>query len=161
MSTQTGCSPLSLAKGGFTELRGAQGTVHAIAEPPAGFAAGLSGIEIGKVTNTIAPVCSEQMRQLVEIALRNRAAGASQEMTGTGVCTVDVDLTFNKEPGGVMALVGKGAMLIGRVVVRDAQGRQAADLIVVTASEAMRTTAREVAEEFADTVVKRVREGPE
>ena len=155
-----GCGMFGMAKHGLTELRGAHGTVYAVTAAPSEFHESLSGIKIGKVRNTIEPVCPPDMRRIIEIALRDRAAEASAELEGSGgICTVDVDITFNKEPGGVLALIGKGALLIGRATVYGSDTRQVADLLVVVASKAMRTTADEMAEEFADTLIERIREG--
>lgn len=158
-ATQYGCSPFGMAKRGFTELRGAHGDVCAVTAAPPGFHEGLSGINIGEVGNTIEPICSPEMHRRIEAALRREAAKASEEMDGeNGPCTVDVDIVFNKEPGGAMALVGKGAVLIGRAAVRGPDGTPVADLLIRVASKAVRTTADEMADEFAQTLVARVRQ---
>ena len=157
-STQYGCSPLGMAKRGLTELRGAHGDVCAVTAAPPGFYEGLSGISIGEVRNTIEPICSSEMHRRIEAALRRKAAEASEEMDGESEpCLVDVDIVFNKEPGGAMALVGKGAVLIGRATVRGPDATPVADLLVRVASKAVRTTADEMADEFAETLVARVR----
>ncbi len=159
LSTHSGCS---VAKRGFTELRGAHGDTYAVRDARPEFYGKLSGITVGRVSNSIAPVCPASMRAAVENALRDRAAQASEAMTGDGgACTLDVDITFNKEPGGVMALAGRGALLIGRATVRGAGAGQAADLIVVVASKAMRTSSTEMAEVFADTLIRKIRKGAE
>ena len=157
-STQYGCSPFGMAKRGFTELRGAHGDVCAVTAAPPGFYEGLSGISIGEVRNTIEPICSPEMHRRIEAALRRKAAEASDEMDGESEpCLVDVDIVFNKEPGGAMALVGKGAVLIGRATVRGPDATPVADLLVRVASKAVRTTAEDMADEFAETLVARVR----
>ena len=149
-ATLLGCNPVSMAKHGFTELRGAHGKIYAVREAPAGFYQSLGGVTIGRVSNNIAPVCSPMMHRTIQSALQHHAREASAEMAGGGPpCTVEVDITFNKEPGGVLALVGKGALLIGRVGVLDPKANRVADLIVVVASEAVRSTPDEVAGEFA------------
>ncbi len=149
-----GCSPLSLAKHGFAELRGAHGKIYAVSDAPAAFYEGLSGINIDEVRNTIEPVCSHQFAQMIEIALREEAAEASEDLVGAGgPCTVKVDISFNKEAGGATALIGKGALLIGRAAVLDTDAKQTADLLVVVASSAVRTGDQEVADEFAKTLV--------
>jgi hypothetical protein len=155
-----GCNPVSMAKHGFTELRGAHGQVYAVREAPAGFYQSLGGVTSGRVSNTIAPVCSPAMHRTIQGALQHQAREASAEMAGGGrACTVEVDITFNKEPGGVMALIGKGALLIGRVGVLDQKADKVADLIVVVVSEAVRSTPEEVAEEFASQLIGHIKRG--
>ena len=154
-----GCSPLSLATGGFKEVRGAHGKVVPVRDAPEVFYASLSSINIGEVTNTILPVCPAEMHAMVEQALRAGAEGASADLEGSGQsCTVNLDLTFNKAPGGAMALVGKGALLIGRADVRDAQAESQADLLVVVSSQAVRTKEQEMADAFAGTLIGYLRE---
>ena len=160
VSTQYGCSPIGMAKRGLTELRGAHGCVYAITEAPAGFFGRLSGVRIGQVSNTIEPLCPPAMQRALAVALRSQAARASDDMEGDGgTCTVDVDITFNKKPGGVVALIGKGALLIGRAGVHDGNAGQVADLIVVVASKAVRTTSDEMVDEFASALIGYIRGG--
>ena len=149
-----GCSPLGMAKRGLKELRGAHGKVVPVRDAAASFYAGLSGIDVGEVTNSIHPVCSAEMHSMIETALRAEAAGAASELQGSGgACTVDLDVSFHKPPGGALALLGKGALLIGRANVRDNQNESQADLLVVVSSEAMRTGRQEMADVFAQTLI--------
>jgi len=155
VATQAGCSPFGLAKRGLAEIQGAQGKVFSLSEDDTAFYANMSGIRIGGVTNTIAPLCEPEMQQAVEKALGYFSEEASLGMSGSGgECTIAVDITFNAEPGGVVALIGKGALLIGRVAILDADSQQVADLIVMVSSEAVRTTSDEMAEEFAKTLIE-------
>ena len=156
---QVGCSPIGAARRAFTELRGARGKVFTIAAAPDEFHQGLSGIRIGRVSNTIEPVCRSETKQAIEAALTTVAEEMSAELDGEkGDCTVDVDINFYKGPGGVGALIGKGALLVGRARVHDRNPEQVADFIVVVASEAVRTTEEELAGVFARVLLEHVRD---
>lgn len=152
VSSATGCT--TVAKRGLRELRGAHGKAVPVRDASADFYASLSSINIGEVTNSILPVCPAEMHAMVEQALRAGAEDASADLEGSGQsCTVNLDLTFNKAPGGAMALVGKGALLIGRADVREAQAESQADLLVVVSSQAVRTKEQEMADTFARTLI--------
>ena len=150
-----GCT--TVAKRGLTELRGAHGKVVPVRDAAPGFYAGLAGIEIGEVSNTIAPVCPAAMQDLIASALQSAAVQAGEELDGTAPCKVNVDIAFYQEPGGAMAVVGKGALLLGRAAVLDEQSNQAADLLIVVSSKAMRTTSQEMADVFAKLLIGHIR----
>lgn len=144
-----GCSPMGMASRGITEIRGAHGSVFPIVEAPQAFYDTLGRIEVGRVDNSIGPVCPPPAHQAIEAALRTFASSAVQDLKGSDACRVDVDITFNKRPGGVTALIGKDALLIGRAAVHDRNDQQVADLLVLITSGAVFTTTDEMAQEFA------------
>ena len=156
VAAQAGCSPLGVAKRGLAEIQGVKGKVFSLRDTHREFYENLSGVRIGEVTNTIEPLCEPELRHAVEDALNFSAEKASRAMSGRGgVSTVMVDIAFNAQPSNFESLVGgKGALLIGRVALLDAQNMQVADWIVVVSSKAVRVTSYEMAEEFAKTLLE-------
>ena len=53
----SGCSPIGMAKQGLTELVGATGKVVPVRDVSPSFAASLGSVQMGTVSNSIAPVC--------------------------------------------------------------------------------------------------------
>jgi len=150
------CSPMSMAKRGFTELKGASGKVVPIREAAPAFYQSLGSLRIESVSNTIDPVCPASMRELITSALHSAAAGATENLSGTGVCTADVEITYHQPPKGVQALIGKGAILIGRARLLDEHRDTQADLLIGVFSRAMRTTESEMADTFGKTLADHV-----
>ena len=150
---------MSMAKRGYTELKGASGKVRPIRDAAPAFYQSLGQLQVGSVTNTIAPVCPESMRALIASTLQDCAADATEDLSGASTCTVDVDITYYQPPKGVQALIGKGAILIGRARLLDAPGETQADLLVGVFSRAVRTTESEMADSFGRTLAKHVVNG--
>jgi hypothetical protein len=154
-----GCSPFSVAKRGLTEVRGASGKVVPIREASPAFYRSIGRLEIGSVSNTIGPVCPPSMYALAGTALKESAAQASEKLPGAGVCTAEVDIMYHQPPGGIRALIGKGAVLLGRARLLDEHRETQADLLIGVFSEAMRTTEGELAGEFGKALAEHVRKG--
>ncbi len=148
----SGCSPTSLAKRGYTELKGASGKVVPVREASAGFYGSVGELRIGTVVNTIMPVCPTGVHACIMSALREHAASATEKLSGNKVCTADVEIIYYQPPGGVMALIGKGAILLGRARLLDENRQMQADLLIGVFSRAMRTTDNEMADTFGDTL---------
>jgi hypothetical protein len=151
-----GCSPLSMAKHGLTEVRGASGKVVPVREATLAYYRSVGKLEIGTVTNTIAPVCPSSVQALTVAALREQAAKAKEKLPGSGVCTAEADITFYQPPGGVSALVGKGAILLGRAKLYDEQHQLQADLLVGVFSEAVTTGEDQLTAAFGKTLIEHV-----
>ena len=137
----SGCT--TVAKQVLSEIPGAHGDVVAVRGAPHAFYAGLSEVTVGRVTNTIAPARPPQMHGMIEQALRQRATETSVEMHG---------------PGGALALLGNGGLLIERARVLDGQAQHVTDLLVVVSSKATRTRAKEAAETFTQLTLKHLTE---
>jgi len=152
------CNPVSMATRGLTEIRGAHGRVVPVREAADGAYRRLGGVELGRVANSIAPVCPSAVQRELESSLIEKSAQASADLAGDDTCTVEVDITFYQKPGGALAVVGQGALLVGRANLSSRQGGSFADLLVVVFSEAIRTTPAEVAEEFAELLVGHIRQ---
>ncbi len=151
-----GCSPLSVAKQGFTEVRGASGKIVPVREATAAYYQSVGKLEIGTVTNSIAPVCPSSMQALTVAALREQAAKAQEKLPGSTVCTAEADITFYQPPGGVSALVGKGAILLGRAKLYDDKHELQADLLIGVFSEAVTTGEDQLAAAFGKTLAEHV-----
>ena len=156
LSVGGGCSPIGMAKRGLTELKGASGKVVPVREARPAFYQSLGTLRIGSVSNTIAPVCPPRMHALVETALKGRAAATAEDLVGSRTCTAEVEIIYHQPPGGVTALVGKGALLLGRARLLDEQQELQADLLIGVFSSAVRTTEDEMATTFAKTLTDHV-----
>ena len=152
LSLGGGCSPLSMAKRGLTELKGASGKVMPIQEASQAFYRSTGVLKIGAVVNTIGPVCPPRMCALIEGELKRQAAEATEGLPGTDVCTADVEIRYNQPPRGVQALIGKGTILLGRARLFDERREIRADLLIGVFSRAVRTTASEMAATFGKTL---------
>lgn len=159
LSLGGGCSPMSMAKRGFTELKGASGKVVPVRDANHEFYRSIGTLKIGSVTNSIKPVCPLRMQSLITAALKTEAVDATNDLSGTRICTAEVEITYNQPPKGVQALIGKGAILLGRARLFDERQEMHADLLIGVFSKAMRTTEEEMATAFgrtlADHVIKR------
>ncbi|UCG17220.1 MAG: hypothetical protein JSV19_04155 [Phycisphaerales bacterium] len=147
----SGC--FTLAKRGLTEAQGASGKIIPVKECSASFYASLGGVKVRDMTNGIAPLCSPGMFMRIKTAVVGKASEVSQQLTGSDHAVLDVDVTFYKEPGGVLAVAGKSGLLIGRAIVTDDAGQQRGDLLIAVASEAVRTSETEMAETFGETLI--------
>jgi len=147
-----GCSPLSLARRGLTEFRGASGEVVPIRECSRGFCQSVGTIEPGGLTNSIAPVCPATMVSKLHASMVEEARQVSDRLSGSDRALVDVDVTYYHAPGGVMSVVGKAGLLIGRARVTDGDGTPQGDLLVTVSSEAVRTGQTEMADVLARTL---------
>ena len=156
LSLGGGCSPLSMAKRGLTELKGASGKVMPIQEASQAFYRSTGALKIGSVVNTIGPVCPASMHVLIDGELKRQAAEAAEDLPGTEVCTAEVEITYNQPPKGVQALIGKGAILLGRARLFDEQRAMRADLLIGVFSRAVRTTESEMAAVFGKTLADHV-----
>lgn len=148
-----GCSPFGMAKRGLTELRGATGKAVPIRDVNPSFAASLGSIQMGTVSNSIAPVCPPGMFSLVRSMLEEQTRAVSTELNGDRSAVIDLDVSFYNRPGGALAVVGKSGLLIGRARVRDDAGREQGDVLIGVSSEAVRTTREEMADVFGRTLV--------
>jgi hypothetical protein len=147
----SGC--FTIAKRGLTEARGASGKIIPVKECSAPFYASLGGVKVREMTNGIAPVCSPGMFLKIKTAVLAKAGKVSQELTGGNPAVLDVDVTFYKAPGGLLAVAGKSGLLIGRAIITDDAGQQHGDLLIAVASEAVRTSETEMAEAFGETLI--------
>jgi hypothetical protein len=149
-----------MAGKGFRELKGATGKIVVVRSAPSGFHQTLSGVQIASVTNTISPVCSSETMQEIKQALSKRAGEVSEDMEGGGSnCTLDVEVQFYQDAGGLASLLGKQSLLIGRAKLAAESSDASADVLVIATSKAMRTGASALADAFAQTLVDYCREG--
>jgi hypothetical protein len=148
-----GCSPFGMAKRGLTELRGATGKAVPIRDVSPSFAASLGSIQMGTVSNSIAPVCPPGMFTLLRGALERQTQAVSTDLSGSRSAVIDLDVSFYNPPGGALAVAGKAGLLIGRAKVKDDAGQEQGDVLIGVSSEAVRTTREEMADVFGQTLV--------
>ena len=151
-----GCSPMSMAKRGYTELKGASGKVVPVRQASPGFYRSIGSLNVTEVSNSIGPVCPASAHALISAATKTHAAAAGERLSGGEACTAEVSITYFQPPRGVGVLIGKGAILLGRTRLIDPQQQTRADLIVGVFSKAVRTTDEEMAEVFGRTLAEYV-----
>ncbi|MFQ6049296.1 MAG: hypothetical protein ACE5K7_08030 [Phycisphaerae bacterium] len=158
-----GCSPISLAKRGLEEVRGASGELVVLQELSASAMADASRITVGPMVNDAGPDCPEPFRLELQDALRQAVARASTKMAkGSGpALRLEGKIVYFRH-AGARKLLGGMAMALARIRVVDAaSGQIVGRANAVASSKAVRAgreqLARAIAKEVAAWLARRAR----
>ena len=145
-----GCSPTSIAKRGFKELKGASAKVQEIRAPRAADLQMYKSVRLGQVTNEIHRLCPPGMFT----GLKTYLPAALTEIKdvypgGEPVLTLDLHIHYAQKGGGLKAAIGSDQYLISRVYLRGPDTNPVGELILIAHSEAMRTSEGDMAKAAA------------
>lgn len=144
-----GCSPVSTAKRGLQEVRGAQAQISVIQPIPAADLATYSGVRVNQVVSGIGHLAPQSFVTALRAGLATEL-GKVEGFRATGSpLLLNAEVTFYKMGSAADALMGKEKMVIMHVVVSRAEGAKVGQLLAVVSTEAMRTGEQEIADALA------------
>ena len=149
--TAGGCSPTSIAKRGFKELKGASAKVFEVRPPRMADLQAYKSVRLGQAQNEIQQLCPPGMFS----GMKTYVPAALTEIKdvfpgGEPALTVDVHIQYAQTGGGLKAALGSDQYLISRVFLRGQDTSPVGELVLVAHSEAMRTSELDMAKAAAD-----------
>lgn len=144
-----GCSPVSAAKRGLQEVRGAQAQISVIQPIPAADLATYSGVRVNQVVSGIGHLAPQSFVTAVRAGLAQELGRVDGFRATGSLLLLNAEVTFYQTGSAADTLLGKEKMAIVHVVVSQAEGAKVGEFLAVVSSEALRTSEQEIADALA------------